>query len=209
MNPLKEEMQQRWNIHADSYESATAHGICSPEEIRRWTELLQSMAGETLLDVGCGTGFVTLLAARVGLKVTAVDWSQGMMGIAREKSAKEGLFINFVLAETENLPFPDNTFRVLTARHVIWTLTEPVEAFRQWHRVLATGGQVLADYSPREEEPSEAQHYRLEVEKQLPLNRKVNSDTVATIFRQAGFHDVQVRDISGPHGPRYLFICTK
>ena len=100
-----------------------SHGLSNPWAIKRWNGLLDGKQGETLLDVGCGTGFVTILAAKAGLRVTAVDWSEGMMGKAKEKAKEEGLDINFVCSDTEGLPFEADTFQNLTARHVIWTLT--------------------------------------------------------------------------------------
>ena len=121
MNELKKEMQSRWNEHADSYDSSEAHGLSNPWAIKRWSGLLEGKQGQTLLDVGCGTGFVSLLAAKTGLKVTGVDWSEGMMGRAKEKAKEENLEITFVCSDTEALPFASDTFQNLTARHVIWT----------------------------------------------------------------------------------------
>lgn len=218
MNELKTEMQARWNTHADSYDTAHAHGIANAEEQARWINLFQGKEFAKLLDVGCGTGFVALLAARAGLDVTGVDWSEGMMGQAVQKAKDEHLNLQFVLGATEDLPFPDGSFRYLTARHVMWTLTEPQAAFQEWFRVLEPGGCVFADYSPKQEPVSE-QHYRLEVEKQLPLNRNVSSDAIADLFRRAGFSDISVQErrYSHPshdsgetvHGINYLFTCTK
>lgn len=218
MDELKKEMQERWDQNANSYDSSAAHGLSNPWAIKRWNGLLDGKQGETLLDVGCGTGFVTILAAKAGLRVTAVDWSEGMMGKAKEKAKEEGLNINFVCSDTEGLPFEADTFQNLTARHVIWTLTNPVSAFREWCRVLKPGGKVLADYSPRKGE-IRACHYRQEVEVQLPLNRDIASSTIADMFREAGFSNVQVEENSHTHPKTdteeesihtiYQFIATK
>ena len=218
MNELKKEMQSRWNEHADSYDSSEAHGLSNPWAIKRWSGLLEGKQGQTLLDVGCGTGFVSLLAAKAGLKVTGVDWSEGMMGRAKEKAKEENLEITFVCSDTEALPFASDTFQNLTARHVIWTLTDPVSTFREWCRVLQPGGQAIVDYSPRKGE-LKAHHYRQEVESQLPLNRDVASSVIADMFREAGFSNVQVQENSHIHPKTeteeesihtiYQFIATK
>lgn len=218
MNELKTEMQNRWNTHADSYDASHAHGVASPAEQTRWSELLRGRAPAKLLDVGCGTGFVTLLAAQAGLETTGVDWSDGMMALARQKAAAAGLPIHFVLSETEALPFAEGTFQYLTARHVVWTLTDPRAAFCEWFRVLAPGGCAFADYAPRSG-PVQETHYRLAVERQLPLNCGAAPDVVAALLREAGFTSVEVRERRYEHpahdtgervsGVNYLFCCQK
>lgn len=218
MNELKTEMQERWNTHADTYDSAHAHGVSSPAEQERWNKLFAGKQGASLLDVGCGTGFVSLVAARAGLRVTGVDWSEGMMEKAKQKAAEEGLDIQFACSATENLPFAEERFQILTARNVMWTLTEPVSAFREWYRVLAPGGCVMADYAPRKG-AVEAHHYRLEVEQQLPLNRDVAPEVVAAMLQEAGFAKVEIREHSYAHPDlesgemmthtNYLFIAQK
>ena len=218
MEELKSEIRQKWNTNPEGYDSAHAHGVNSPEEIRQWTEILGPKAPSPMLDVGCGTGFVALLAARLGLDVTGVDWSTGMMGQARAKAEAENLKVRFVVGDTEHLPFLDGSFPILTSRHVIWTLTDPEKAFSEWYRVLSAGGCVYADYSPKKA-PEKAQHYRLEVERQLPLNRDIAPEVIADMFRRAGFSEVSVEKRSRTYkhndsdeertSVNYLFICKK
>lgn len=219
MDELKKEMQDRWNDHALDYDQTKHHGLHDEKEEAFWHDVFQAYAGEALLDVGCGTGFVSMIAARSGLKVTGADWSEGMMEKAREKAQKENLGIRFVQADIEALPFADGTFALLSARHVMWTLTNPERAFREWFRVLKAGGMLFADYSPRKGAPR-ATHYRLEVEEQLPLNRDVSREEIEKLLRGAGFTDVKVTerevfsDEKDPHhgsayGGRYFFACRK
>lgn len=75
--------------------------------------LLGPVAGLSVLDVGCGTGRHALRLAAVGAKVTAVDFSKGMLAKARLKTgAEKVLFVQHDLAE--RLPFVDGSFdRVL------------------------------------------------------------------------------------------------
>lgn len=217
MNELKTEIRDKWNSTPENYDSAHAHGINDETEIARWTELFSDKQGQSILDVGCGTGFVSLIAAKCGLDVTGVDWSTGMMGQAKKKADEQGLKIHFVVGDTEGLPFLDESFQNLSSRHVIWTLTDPEGSFREWYRVLRKGGCVMADYSPKKE-PEKAQHYRLEVEKQLPLNRNIAPEVIEGMFRNAGFCDIRIVKRAYSHGDEngkgtehanYLFVCTK
>src|SRR5882762_8792091 len=65
---------------------------------------------ERVLDLGCGTGNVALLAARAGAEVTAVDPAARLLSVARERLAEEDLDADFVQASAGELPFPDESF---------------------------------------------------------------------------------------------------
>ncbi|TDA64042.1 MAG: class I SAM-dependent methyltransferase [Clostridia bacterium] len=99
---------------------------------------------------------VALILAELGHRVTGIDWSVTMLDQAREKAQKAGLEITFVEGEIENLPFPDASFDLVVARHVLWTLVLPEQTLAEWHRVLRPNGRALVDYSPRR--PGEIGH---------------------------------------------------
>ncbi|WLT37930.1 methyltransferase domain-containing protein [Synechocystis sp. B12] len=76
-------------------------------------EKMQLKPGDSVLEVGCGTGNDALLLANyVGEtgKVTAVDRSQFMLDQARERAKNSTTKFEFVLANAEQLPFPDANF---------------------------------------------------------------------------------------------------
>ncbi|AEF85022.1 ubiquinone/menaquinone biosynthesis methyltransferase UbiE [Treponema primitia ZAS-2] len=190
MDQMREEMQARWNSEGWRYDEAPAHGTDSEKDRLQWGEIFSRYPKEArILDVGTGTGFVAIAAAKCGLDVTGVDWSQTMLSQAKDKAAASGLVVNWVLGLTETLPFPDDCFDILTARHVVWTLVEPVKIFSEWRRVLKPGGRVYADYSPRKGDHA-GKHYSEEIERKLPLNRDVQAVEVSALFSEAGFNDV-------------------
>lgn len=108
-----------------------------------WKGLLIEVLGDRelrVLDVGIGTGFIALLLAELGHEVIGVDISEEMLRIAREKARKLNIEnVEFHLADAEELPFPDNTFDAVVARHVIWALPNPEKAYSEWKRVLRPG----------------------------------------------------------------------
>jgi ubiquinone/menaquinone biosynthesis C-methylase UbiE len=169
------------------------------------------------LDLGTGTGFVALIAAEMGMDVTALDWSETMLKQAKDKAAAKNLSIEFQQGALENLPCVNDSFDVITARHVLWTLVEPVSVFRQWHNILRPGGKVFADYSPRKGTGHLGHHYSEETEKQLPLNRDVSADEVQAFFMEAGFTEVSylVGKKEFNHGDHvhindvFMFTCVK
>ena len=217
MEHLRKEMLSRWNSDGWEYDSVAAHGMHDEDDHARWQEILVKYKGQHLLDVGTGTGFLSILAAETGLITTGADWSETMLSQAREKAAQNNLSINFIQGAIESLPLEDHSFDIITARHVIWTLTDPLEAFKEWRRLLKPGGVLYADYSPRKGNSHHGQHYDVEVEKKLPLNADVPARQIEGLFSAAGFsrvsHEVLERIIS--HGDHthtrelFTFACTK
>lgn len=104
--------------------------------------------GESVLDVGCGTGGVTIPAKlRVGKNgtVTGIDPDLEMITIARRKAKRAGIEIDFRIGVIESLPFPDGTFDVVTSSLMMHHLPEHVrlKGLAEIRRVLKSGGRLL------------------------------------------------------------------
>jgi ubiquinone/menaquinone biosynthesis C-methylase UbiE len=94
--------------------------------------------------VGTGAGFLALLFAEMGHKVTGVDLSSGMLEKAKHNAERMGLEIDFFHGDAENLPFEDNSFDLVVNKFLLWTLPKPSCAVQEWKRVLKPGGRVFA-----------------------------------------------------------------
>jgi ubiquinone/menaquinone biosynthesis C-methylase UbiE len=107
--------------------------------------------GDSVLDVGCGTGEVTILAkmsAKNG-KVYGIDPAPEMITVARKKAARKKLDVDFRIGLIESLPFPDATIDVVTSSLMMHHLPEDlkVRGLAEIYRVLKPGGRLLiADF---------------------------------------------------------------
>ncbi len=142
---LKEEIRSYWSKRSQTFDLAFGHFIAPGPEARAWQQPIRDALGAKplrVLELACGTGEVTRLIHDLGHDVTALDFSEAMLEVARAKHAgKERL--RFILADAENTMEPDAAYDAIVCRHLVWTLTAPQETFREWLRLLKPGGRLL------------------------------------------------------------------
>ena len=85
------------------------------QDARVFYERLDVPAGCELLDVGCGSGQLALLAVRNGVKVTGVDIAPNLVQRAQARAKAEGLNARFMEGDAEALPFDEASFDVVTS----------------------------------------------------------------------------------------------
>jgi len=105
-------------------------------------------AGESVLDVGCGTGTLAIAAKRrVGAagKVYGMDASPEMLARAEKKARKAGVKVAFSKGVVEQMPFPDAQFDVVLSTVMLHHLPQKPrsQCVREMRRVAKPGGRVL------------------------------------------------------------------
>ena len=133
-----------WDAEAASFDEEPDHGLRDPEVRRAWAgrlrDWLPGRAGD-VLDLGCGTGSLSLLASEQGHRVTGVDLSPAMVALAREKLA--GRDAVFLVGDAAAPPVGEERFDAVLVRHVLWTLPDPGRALRHWRGLLRPDGRLV------------------------------------------------------------------
>jgi ubiquinone/menaquinone biosynthesis C-methylase UbiE len=142
-----------WAVQYDIFSGIMGMGANRPNS-RMVIELANVRPGNAVLDVGCGTGSLTLTAksyAGPGGKVCGIDAAPEMIEVAKEKASRSGLDVSFDVGVIEKLDFPDSTFDVVVSRLVIHHLPDDLKrrGFAEFLRVLKPGGHLfIADFNP-------------------------------------------------------------
>jgi SAM-dependent methyltransferase len=106
--------------------------------------------GMEVLDVAAGTGNLALAAARRGARVVASDLTPRMVELGRERSAAEGLDIEWLEADAEDLPFDDGRFQVAASTFGAQFAPRPQVAAAELFRVVSSGGTLgLVNWTPQ------------------------------------------------------------
>lgn len=135
-----------WTALAPSFDAEPDHGLRSPVVRAAWAARLREWvpgSGADVVDIGCGTGSLSLLLAEQGHHVVGVDVSAGMVAQARRKFADAGRRIPVVLGDAGTVPVRTGSFDAVLARHLLWALPDPVAALRRWVRLLRPGGWLV------------------------------------------------------------------
>lgn len=106
---------------------------------KRSYELLDAHSGDTVIDVGCGTGKVVSELADHELTVIGVDVSQQMISVAGRRFPS----CDFRTADAEVLPFQDGAVTHYRAERLYQHLKNPARALAEAKRVLAPGGRIV------------------------------------------------------------------
>ncbi|NEB02166.1 class I SAM-dependent methyltransferase [Streptomyces sp. SID13726] len=133
-----------WDAAAASFDEEPDHGLRDPEVRGAWAARLREWLperGADVLDLGCGTGSLSLLAAEQGHRVTGVDLSPAMVELARAKLA--GRDAVFLVGDAAVPPVGEQRFDVVLGRHVLWALRDPGRVLRRWWGLLRPGGRMV------------------------------------------------------------------
>ena len=163
------------------------------QELRRQTVAVADLQpGQHVLDVGCGTGTLTIAAAQAAadIEVYGIDPSSEMIERARGKAAEAGVVGTFDTGIIEKLDFEDDTFDVVLSSLMLHHLPAPTRfnGFLEILRVLKPGGRFVAVDFPG---PGSTLHHLGLLLTGGRSPRKRHVDLVIEQVKGVGFEDLQ------------------
>ncbi|WP_440107223.1 class I SAM-dependent methyltransferase [Streptosporangium sp. H16] len=176
-----------WDASAASFDEEADHGLRDPGVRAAWAERLRSWMPDPpadVLDLGCGTGSLSLVLAEQGHRPVGVDLAPLMVERARRKLAEAGFDAVMMVGDASDPPARAGTsFDVILSRHLLWTLPDPREALRRWAGLLRPGGRlVLIEGRWASAEPGEEQSRGAESEA-MPWAGGVEAERLARALR--------------------------
>jgi SAM-dependent methyltransferase len=134
-----------WDAEADRFDDEPDHGLRDHAVRRAWAGLLTGAlppAPARVLDVGCGTGTLSVLLAELGHDVLGVDINPRMIEHARHKARRHQVDARFQVGDA-GAPAVDGRFDVVLARHLAWALRDVPAALDSWVALLNPGGFLI------------------------------------------------------------------
>lgn len=144
--PLLHTIEQYWTRRAESYSEVVQYEMTHDNEAN-WMEVITHEIPRNkpmhVLDIGTGPGFFAIGLAKRGYAVTAVDYTQAMLNEAKHNAGVYRERISFCRMDAHCLDFSDDSFDAIVTRNLTWNLERPQDAYKEWFRVLKTGGVLL------------------------------------------------------------------
>jgi SAM-dependent methyltransferase len=184
---------------AQGYDQATASVTSQVNDAI--LDAVRTGPGTSLLDVACGPAWLSAAAVKRGAIVTALDFAENMVTIARQRCPEADI----QNADAENLPFQANRFDAVVCSLGILHLPDPKRAIAEAHRVLKPGGRyAFTCWTPPARNPffglvlgSVQKHGDMNVNLPAgpPLFRFGEVTECEKVLRAAGFGSVSVTEL--------------
>ncbi len=112
-------------------------------------EAMDMRADSTILDVAAGNGNATLAFARRFCDVTSTDYVESLLEASGKRAHAEGLFVNYKVADAENLPFDDQSFDAAVSTFGVMFTPNQKQSAAELQRVVKAGGKIgMANWTP-------------------------------------------------------------
>ncbi|MEU9256146.1 class I SAM-dependent methyltransferase [Streptomyces sp. NPDC048270] len=174
-----------WDAAAAAFDDEPDHGLRADHTRAAWARLMHTLMPSDpvdVLDLGCGTGSVSLLLAQAGHRTTGVDLAPRMVDQARTKFEAAGLAGRFLVGDAMMPPTGGQRFDVVFSRHLVWTLPDPEAALREWVTRLRPRGRLVLIEGRWRETGQSGVPYVAGAES-LPWNGGISAENLAAAAR--------------------------
>jgi ubiquinone/menaquinone biosynthesis C-methylase UbiE len=211
----QDQITKFWSMVAPDYEdhgsNVAEHGT---DAYQRWLDAIGAVLPDEpsdVLDLATGTGFLALVAAELGHRVTGIDLSPQMLAVAERTARERDLDVRFAPGDAVAPDVDRHSVDVVTNRHLLWTLRDPETAVANWRRILRPDGMVLAvdgfwfanEDSKDPDNPNVFdQHYTPETRAALPFMPLDDTGPIVETFERAGYSDVRAEYLPALTNPK-------
>jgi len=165
--------------------------------LKEFKRLINPLPGEIAVDFGCGTGAFTRRLKKYGIKLKAIDISQGMIEFAQKQDST----IDFIVGDIEDTKIKNESVDIVIFSGVLHHFPDFSETIKEAYRILKKGGRLFA-YDPNKRNPA-MWLYR---DKNSPLQssvgrtdneRLLTAEEITNVLKKIGFYKILIHSISG------------
>lgn len=190
-----------WDLVADGYITDTVPLF--ERYAGRALELAELAPHSWVLDVACGPGTLSLLAARAGHRVNGLDFAPTMIERLRTRAQEAGLSVEAAVGDGQNLPYPDASFEAAFSMFGVIFFPDRVQGLCEMARVLRPGGRVvISSWVPTDRVPV-LQTVMQAIREQLPGlpfgNHKAplgEPEEMRDEMSSAGLREVEIHEVT-------------
>ena len=140
-------LPETWTQGAAEYGFAVREELSDTVFPNAWRNIILSRAPSKkvlrILDVGTGPGFFPIILAQAGHDVCGLDFSSGMLEIARSNADDAGVSPRFILGDSFSALLEPNSFDLILSRMLTWVLPDPIAVYKRWFDLLAPSGRLM------------------------------------------------------------------
>lgn len=230
-DPKKEQVAQMFDNIAGSYDFLNHFFSLGIDKLwrKKAVNLLRDLKPKQVLDVATGTGDFAFEALKLNPeKVTGIDISAGMLAVGRQKieARKQTAKMEFVLGDSESLPFSDDQFDAITVGFGVRNFANLLNGLREMKRVLRPGGRlVVLEFSKPKRFPMKQLYFSYFRFVMPTIGKIVSKDKSAYTYLpasvmafpegkdfeakldEAGFKNIQTTPVTG--GIASIYHCQK
>lgn len=143
---MPDSVRTYWDSQARTFDEEPDHGLLQPQIRLAWRDLLLGHlppAPADVIDLGAGTGSLSVLLAQSGYRVRGLDLADAMVTAATEKAMAAEVAATFRQGDASAPPYEPGSCDVVVSRHVLWAMPDPSAALRRWVKLLRPNGRLV------------------------------------------------------------------